>query len=153
MRLERALWREEVVFIPIAAQRVTVPGGVQRLPQPELHQPYAPRIMLFVAAARALCPRITQPTAARRESSQVKSQQAALRDRRQGGIGRGPRRAVLRQRAAALSGLPDTVSPTPCWASNVVRRPADVVSPRRDLGESVKSQHEVHAKYGGSCPV
>ena len=110
-------------------------------------------IMLFAAAARALCPRINPQRARRAVVRAAKSKVTKPR------YATGKAKAVFRGEGLgapsydsapiALSGLPDTSKPyavlgieTSCddTAAAVVRSDGTI------LGEAVASQHEVHAK-------
>ncbi len=116
-------------------------------------------LMLFAAAARALCPGITPQRARRSIVRAAKSKVSKPR------YATGKAKAVYRGEGLgapsydsapiALSGLPDTTKPyavlgieTSCddTAAAVVRSDGTI------LGEAVASQHEVHAKYGGIVP-
>jgi N6-L-threonylcarbamoyladenine synthase len=115
-------------------------------------------IMLFAAAARALCPRVTQPTRRsiiRAAKSKVNKPRYATGKAKAVYRGEGLGAPSYDSTPTALSGLPDTSKPyavlgieTSCddTAAAVVRSDGTI------LGESVKSQHEVHAKYGGIVP-
>ena len=115
-------------------------------------------IMLFAAAARALCPRVTQPTRRsiiRAAKSKVTKPRYATGKAKAVYRGEGLGAPSYDSTPTALSGLPDTSKPyavlgieTSCddTAAAVVRSDGAI------LGESVKSQHEVHAKYGGIVP-
>ena len=112
--------------------------------------------MLFVAAARALCPRVTQPTRRsiiRAAKSKVTTPRYATGKAKAVYRGEGLGAPSYDSAPIALSGLPDTTKPyavlgieTSCddTAAAVVRSDGTI------LGEAVASQHEVHAKYG-SC--
>jgi N6-L-threonylcarbamoyladenine synthase len=116
-------------------------------------------IMLFAAAARALCPRIKpQPTrraVVRAAKSKVNKPRYATGKAKAVFRGEGLGAPSYDSAPIALSGLPDTSKPyavlgieTSCddTAAAVVRSDGAI------LGEAVKSQHEVHAKYGGIVP-
>ena len=115
--------------------------------------------MLFAAAARALCPRINpQPTRSRimiAAKSKVNKPRYATGMAKAVYRGEGLGAPSYDSAPIALSGLPDTSKPyavlgieTSCddTAAAVVRSDGAI------LGESVASQHEVHAKYGGIVP-
>ena len=116
-------------------------------------------IMLFAAAARALCPGIApQPTrraVVRAAKSKVTKPRYATGKAKAVYRGEGLGAPSYDSAPIALSDLPDTSKPyavlgieTSCddTAAAVVRSDGTI------LGEAVASQHEVHAKYGGIVP-